>query len=165
MTASPSVGIDVGLSGAIGAVDANGDLPMIDDLPLLARGKGRVKHELDAAALARLVRPNALEVRIVVVEAVAARPGQGVCGVFSLGHSLCVIVGVVQAVSLPVLLVSAARWKRHSVCPPTGPCAPSRHAYGPMLHRKGHGTTDARKPFSLTTAAGIRVDPSSGKTT
>jgi crossover junction endodeoxyribonuclease RuvC len=106
------LGVDVGLSGAIGAVDGNGRLALVEDLPVLARGKGRVKRELDAAALARLLRPHAPDVQLVVVEAVAARPGQGVASMFSLGHSLGVVVGVVQALMLPVLLVTAQSWKR-----------------------------------------------------
>lgn len=105
------VGIDPGLSGALAVLDSQGTVFAVEDLPTLYRGKGRVKHELDPAGLAHLLRPYAAELRLAVVEQVASRPGQGVASVFSLGHSYGAIVGTLAALVIPVRLVLPATWK------------------------------------------------------
>ncbi len=70
---------------------------MLEDLPTITRGRGRVKREVDAAALARLLRPHALYIEVAIVEAVTAMPKLGSASTFSLGHSLGVVVGVLSA--------------------------------------------------------------------
>jgi len=106
------LGIDPGLSGALALLDGDGALFQVEDLPVMARGRGRVKSELDAAGLARLLRPHAGQIRLAVVEQVASMPGQGVASIFSLGHSLGSIVGVLAALAIPLRLVPPAVWKR-----------------------------------------------------
>lgn len=106
------LGVDPGLTGALALLYSDGRMHSVEDLPVMARGKGRVKHEVDPAALARLLRPHADLIRLAVVEQVNAMPGQGAASVFSLGHSLGSIVGVVQALSIPLRLVAPAVWKR-----------------------------------------------------
>ena len=106
------VGIDPGLSGGIAALDGNGAVHLLDDLPTILRGSGRVKRELDPAGLVLLLRPIAADIRVAVVETVASRPGQGVASVFSLGHSLGVIHGVLSALGIPTTTTTPAKWKR-----------------------------------------------------
>jgi crossover junction endodeoxyribonuclease RuvC len=106
------LGVDPGLTGAMALVDASGAFHSVEDIPVMARGKGRVKHEVDPAGLARLLRPHAASIKLAVVEQVSSMPGQGVASVFSMGHSLGCIVGVLQALGVPLRLVPASVWKR-----------------------------------------------------
>lgn len=107
------LGIDPGLTGAVAAVDAHGGISLIEDLPTVTRGSGKVKRELDPAGLAHLLRPITDEIGLAVVERVGSMPGQGVASVFSLGHSAGVIVGVLGTLGIPVQLVAPATWKKH----------------------------------------------------
>lgn len=108
------LGIDPGLTGALAILDREGRAGMVEALPTLqrGRGKGRVRRELDAAGLAHLLRPYARDIRLALVEAVASRPAQGVASVFSLGHSLGLIHGVLGALSIPWQPVTPAAWKK-----------------------------------------------------
>lgn len=106
------LGVDPGLTGALAAVDRQGHVHLLEDLPTVTRGQGRVKRELDPAGLAHLLRPIAGEIRLAVVEQVGSMPGQGVASVFSLGHSAGVIVGVISALGIPLQLVAPSVWKK-----------------------------------------------------
>lgn len=108
------LGVDPGLTGALALLHADGSMHSVEDLPVMARGKGRVKHEIDPAALARLIRPHAMDIKLAVVEQVGSMPGQGVASVFSMGHSLGCIVGVVQALDIPLRLVPPSVWKKRA---------------------------------------------------
>jgi crossover junction endodeoxyribonuclease RuvC len=107
------LGCDPGLTGAIALLNENGSLHSVEDLPVMARSKsGRVKNEIDAAALARFIRPRAPDIKLAVVEQVGSMPGQGVASVFSMGHTAGCITGVLQALDIPLRLVPPAVWKR-----------------------------------------------------
>ncbi len=84
------LGIDPGLSGALAALDAHG-LRDVADMPIMARGKGtgRVKSQVNPAGILELLRgwSDPRDSLLAVLEHVAAMPGQGVAGVFSLGDS------------------------------------------------------------------------------
>jgi crossover junction endodeoxyribonuclease RuvC len=111
------ISADLGLTGALAILDGNGRAE-VADMPIMAKGTnaGRVKNEVDPAALSRLLRDwvngQADEV-LVVVEAVSSMPGQGVAGVFSLGDSRGAVRGVIAARGYPMAWVSAAVWKRY----------------------------------------------------
>lgn len=106
------LGCDPGLTGALAAVDSAGHVHLLEDLPTITRGKGRVKRELDPAGLAHLLRPIAGDIKLAVVEQVGSMPGQGVASVFSLGHTSGVIAGVISALGIPLQLVAPATWKK-----------------------------------------------------
>lgn len=112
MNAHLYLGVDPGLTGALAAIDAHGHVHLLEDLPTLARGNGRVKRELDPVGLAHLLRPIAGDIQLAVVEQVSSMPGQGVASVFSLGHSLGSITGVISALGIPLQLVTPASWKK-----------------------------------------------------
>jgi crossover junction endodeoxyribonuclease RuvC len=115
MSADLLFGCDPGLIGALALLNPDGSLFAVEDLPVMARSKkGRVKNEIDAAGLARLIRPHAARIKLAVVEQVGSMPGQGVASVFSMGHTLGCIVGVLQALQIPLHLVPPAVWKRKS---------------------------------------------------
>ena len=105
-------GIDPGLSGAIAFLDAaSGVVLDIADMPTLALSRGgKVKRELDAHSLARLVAERPIDHAF--VEAVGAMPGQGVSSVFAFGKSFGVLIGILAALGVPMTFVAPATWKR-----------------------------------------------------
>jgi len=106
------VGIDPGLTGAVAFYAPGSRTAWVKDLPTVQRGigKARVRRELDAAGLAHLLRP--WDIDTAFVEAVSARPGQGVASVFSLGHSLGTICAVLSALGIAWQPVAPAVWKK-----------------------------------------------------
>jgi hypothetical protein len=53
-----TIGIDPGLSGAIGVL-RDGAFVAVEDMPVVAKGSGVVKNEVDPAGLISLLRKNA----------------------------------------------------------------------------------------------------------
>ena len=107
------IGIDPGQSGAL-AVLFHGKITALLDMPTSARlhGKGR---QVDGYALATwMLEQTAGDDVQVVIEAVAAMPGQGTASMFRFGESLGVVLGVCGALQLPVLWVRPAQWKRQA---------------------------------------------------
>lgn len=111
------VGIDPGLSGALSLIGQSG-LIAVADMPLMAKGTGagRVKNEVNAAALNQLLRGwidgQADEV-MCVLERVSSMPQQGVAGVFSLGDTVGCIRGVIAAHGYELQYVTPQRWKKY----------------------------------------------------
>lgn len=111
------IGIDVGLSGALAAINADG-LVGVSEMPTMAKGAGtgRVKREVNAAALAGILKglcDGQRDEVLIVIERVASMPGQGVASMLSLGDSLGCVRGVVAALGLSLAWVTARQWKRH----------------------------------------------------
>ena len=109
------IGIDPGLTGAL-AVCYDTGYSSFRDMPTFARGNGRVKRVVNVSDLSELISlwiegydKNEI---MVYLETQTARPGQGVAGVFSLGHTLGCIEGVIAAKGLEVSLVRPAEWKK-----------------------------------------------------
>lgn len=99
------VGIDPGLSGAVGFYFPTcPDKVSVYDMPIVGK-------EVNGAALARLVQ--LLDPDLAVVEQVSSRPGQGVSSTFRFGASYGVARGVLSALTIPTILVSPSKWKRH----------------------------------------------------
>jgi len=106
------VGIDPGLTGAVGVLDPDGNYVDVIDIPVMATGaKSRIKNQINAAGLSRILEQQ--EIHVVVLELVNAMPSQGVASMFSLGDSFGTIRGVCGALKLPVELVRPASWKKH----------------------------------------------------
>lgn len=99
--------IDPGLAGAVALVDATGRLLVVDDLPVAGTGAQR---RIDAAGLAELLRHHAPS--LVMVESVAAMPGQGVSSTFRFGQAVGAVAGVTGALGLPLHWVAPGVWKR-----------------------------------------------------
>ena len=111
-----TIGIDPGLSGAIGLL-RDGKYFDVVDIPTTLRGSGSVKYEIDAAGMRRLLltaksMTNDAD-HEVLLERVNAMPGQGVSSVFSLGDSFGVCRAVVSSLNVPLHLVPPAKWKKY----------------------------------------------------
>jgi crossover junction endodeoxyribonuclease RuvC len=107
------IGIDPGLTGAI----ATNDDGYVYDIPVVARG-GVVKHEVDAGALAAMLRAIKIAAKATddegctaVLERTSAMPGQGVGSMFSMGDTRGVIRGVLAALEIPYVEVAPSAWK------------------------------------------------------
>lgn len=110
------IGIDPGLTGAIAKIDHHG-LREIADMPTMKVGTGKVKNQVNGAALSSLLKMWLGEYDkneiMVLIELVHAMPKQGVGSVFSLGHTLGIIEGVVAARGYPSQSVTPGSWKKH----------------------------------------------------
>lgn len=130
------IGVDPGLTGALVAIE-RGEILDLADMPVMLKGKGgaKVQNEINAAALAELLRKwysgfgGAPEAIRVVVETVNSRPTAGppqpcpACkrdtkalgssSVFSMGDSIGAIRGVIATLNLPIEWVPSATWKAH----------------------------------------------------
>lgn len=106
-----TIGVDCGQTGAIAAYDGTIITGLID-MPTMTRlhGSGR---QVDPYTLAtEILDLCAGRNATAVIEAVAARPGQGVSGMFRLGESVGVVLGVLGALQMPVRWVTPGRWKK-----------------------------------------------------
>ena len=112
-----TIGIDPGLNGAIAAVRDGYKLIYYCDMPCLHETRGgKTKRTVSgssvAAALREIIEMCPGEHISVCLELVSAMPGQGVTSMFSLGHSLGVVEGVVLAKSMMLHRVRPAIWKK-----------------------------------------------------
>ena len=105
-----TLGVDPGLSGAVALLDADGAVELLADLPVI---RDRSLAWVDGGALQSMLL-GAIRGRPcrAVVERVSAMPKQGIASAFTFGVGLGSILGVLQALHLPLELVTAASWKR-----------------------------------------------------
>jgi crossover junction endodeoxyribonuclease RuvC len=104
------LGIDPGFGGALAWLDLGGDLH-VEDMPVLTvERNGKVKREIDLAALVALIESH--RPALAVVEHVGAMPGQGVSSMFAFGRGFGSILGALAALRVPVELIEPATWKK-----------------------------------------------------
>jgi crossover junction endodeoxyribonuclease RuvC len=105
-----TVGVDPGQSGGIGVLGADGGFELAVDLPVIS---DKSLTWIDGSALQTILL-DAIRGRPcrVVIERVSAMPKQGVASSFSFGVGFGSILGVVQALHLPIEFVTPAVWKR-----------------------------------------------------
>lgn len=102
------IAIDPGISGAWSHFQ-NGHLTAVEDLPVMGVG---ARARIDSGAFAAALNCRLVEPRIAVIELVGAMPGQGVSSTFKFGYAAGQIIGVVEALSIPVVWVTPGAWKR-----------------------------------------------------
>lgn len=104
------LGIDPGLTGALALLGADRQVEFLADLPII---RDRSLAWCDGGALQSMLL-DAIRGRPcrAVVERVSAMPKQGVASSFAFGVGFGSILGVLQALHLPLELVTAAAWKR-----------------------------------------------------
>lgn len=112
-------GIDPGLGGAIALIKEDGSYFDVIDMPVMSSGThATVKRRVNACEVSKYLSGKSLsftlDTRIchACIERVASRPGEGVCSVFSFGHSAGIVEGVIAAQNIPYTLVTPAEWKR-----------------------------------------------------
>ncbi|MFH0809818.1 MAG: crossover junction endodeoxyribonuclease [Pseudomonadota bacterium] len=117
MSEKMKLGIDPGMSGAVALIAGQRVVHLID-MPVMVLGKSR--RQVNAAELAKTIKgwrsaiaADGSEVTA-YLERVAARPGQGVAGMFNFGVSYGVVQGILGALEVPVVLVAPAVWKKRA---------------------------------------------------
>ena len=112
------IGIDIGLTGAVAAVDSRGTAS-VRDLPTTPDGKGR---RVDGRGLLLLIREFVPigEAALIVFEDVRARPmgnggreGNTMHSQGSMMRSRGIVEGVADITRLDVRVVQPQTWKRH----------------------------------------------------
>lgn len=105
-----TLGIDIGLNGAIALVE-DGQLLEVHDMPTFSMERnGKNKRMVNAAELARLIRqasPGAA-----YLERLNAMPGQGVTSMFSMGQSLGVVLGILAALDIATTTIPPRTWQK-----------------------------------------------------
>ena len=142
------IGIDPGLSGALAALDAEGRVVEVLDLPTLETGNGR--RTVNALALRELLQALP-PIRASWIESVAAMPTDSRVAAFAFGRSVGAIETACLLSAVPVQRVTPQAWKRAAGLPAGVPKAASVETAlrllpgcAPYLTRaKDHGRADA----------------------
>ena len=105
------IGVDPGQTGAIAALQ-DGRLMSLHDMPVMARlhGKGQEVNSSELSSILMECRDG--KPCVVLLEQVAAMPGQGSTSMFHFGESVGVIKGVCGALSISVRMVRPQHWKK-----------------------------------------------------
>jgi crossover junction endodeoxyribonuclease RuvC len=105
-----TLGIDVGLNGAIALVQ-DGELVGVVDMPTVTLDRnGKAKRQVSVPELVDIIKqfdPNEA-----YVEKVFAMAGQGVTSVFSFGRSLGVVEGVLTTLKIKTTLMTPQAWQK-----------------------------------------------------
>ncbi len=105
-----TLGIDVGLNGAIALV-VDGELVSVVDMPTVTLDRnGKAKRQVSVPELVDIIKqfdPNEA-----YVEKVFAMAGQGVTSVFSFGRSLGVVEGVLTTLKIKTTLMTPQTWQK-----------------------------------------------------
>lgn len=105
-----TIGIDPGLSGAIAALNGYGEIVLLEDLPVI---RDKSLAWIDGGALqSLLLESRSGHIARAIVERVGSMPKQGVASTFTFGVAFGSILSVLQAMQIPIELVTAATWKR-----------------------------------------------------
>ena len=109
------IGIDPGISGAICFFE-NGKILEVIEMPNMPEGK-KNKRQVNGAQISNEIikRTKNIEKKNikVIIEQVAAMPGQGVTSMFNFGQSFGVLKGVCSAMQLPMYFVRPTKWKKY----------------------------------------------------
>ena len=109
------IGIDPGITGAICFFE-DGKIIDVVEMPNMAEGK-KNKRQVNGAQIYHEIykRIKNLEKKDikVVIEQVAAMPGQGVTSMFNFGQSFGVLKGICAAMQIPMYFVRPAKWKKY----------------------------------------------------
>jgi len=109
------IGIDPGITGSICFFE-DGKIIDVVEMPNMAEGK-KNKRQVNGAQIYHEIskRIKNLEKKDikVIIEQVAAMPGQGVTSMFNFGQSFGVLKGICSAMQLSMHFVRPAKWKKY----------------------------------------------------
>lgn len=108
------IGIDPGVSGAIGVLTESGAFVDVFDMPTVLANKSSNRQMVNAYELANLLRArlvNAPAGVVAITENVNAMPEQGVASVFAFGKSYGILLGVLAALGISTHIVTPQKWK------------------------------------------------------
>jgi crossover junction endodeoxyribonuclease RuvC len=102
------LGVDPGINGALVILE---DLQPIEWLHMPTYLIG-THNRVNCSVVGNFI--NGARVDVAIVEKVGAMPGQGVTSMFSFGHAVGSIMGVLGAFMIPTTLVTPQSWKKES---------------------------------------------------
>jgi crossover junction endodeoxyribonuclease RuvC len=111
------IGVDPGLRGALACLRLTGEAVGVWPMPV-------VDGEVDGAKLydqlvtlhySRGVQAGRQAFALAAVESVGARPGQGVCSMYTFGRACGVVDGVLAALGIPRESVAPQRWQKEVI--------------------------------------------------
>lgn len=103
------VGIDPGMSGAIGALNENGEFLWVHDMPILGRGR---EGEFDLSKLCAIVDACCLDsLRTVLLEWPQTRPDEAPESSKRFGVGLGILEGMFYYAGIPAKRVAPNKWK------------------------------------------------------
>jgi crossover junction endodeoxyribonuclease RuvC len=118
------IGIDPGLTGALAVIDEH-HVVSVEDMPVYQIRSGKkVKQTLDLPTLRNLLAAQPID--HVVIERVAARPGQGTASMFNFGYGAGAVYGLVVGLQIPCSFVTPQAWQKAAGCGPSPDAARQR---------------------------------------
>ena len=109
------IGIDPGISGSICFFE-NGRILEVVEMPTMTDGK-KNKRQVNGSQIyneiSKKINNNEKDDVRVVIEQVAAMPGQGVTSMFNFGQSFGILKGICSAMQLPMYFIRPAKWKKY----------------------------------------------------
>jgi crossover junction endodeoxyribonuclease RuvC len=144
-----TLGIDPGLTGAVAALDVDGNFLWVRDTPTAKVTK--TKSEYLESAMAQMLGACEDTIDHVWIETQQSMPKQGVASTFKTGVGYGIWLGIIAAYGLPHTAVRATEWKKELGIPPKSDKDVSR-AYAQRLHpssadqlerKLDHGRADA----------------------
>jgi crossover junction endodeoxyribonuclease RuvC len=104
-----TLGIDLGVGGALAAVTETSELVEVFDMPCLNDGPAK-RRTVNAPLLAEIVtKSNSTKA---FVELVGPRPKEGAVGAFAFGRARGVIEGVCASHNVSITWLTPPQWKR-----------------------------------------------------
>jgi|APCry1669189883_1035261.scaffolds.fasta_scaffold28269_2 crossover junction endodeoxyribonuclease RuvC len=103
-----TLGIDPGINGALVIIEDGEPIEWMHMPTYLIGSHNRV----NCSALGNFIMGSRVDVAI--VEKVGAMPGQGVTSMFSFGHAVGSVMGVLGAFIIPTIQVTPQSWKKEA---------------------------------------------------
>jgi crossover junction endodeoxyribonuclease RuvC len=109
------IGIDPGISGSI-CFFQDGVIQDVVEMPTMIEGK-KNKKQVNGSQIfneisEKIKKMDKKNIKV-VIEHVAAMPGQGVTSMFNFGQSFGILKGICSAMQLSVYFVRPAKWKKY----------------------------------------------------
>ena len=109
------IGIDPGISGSI-CFFQDGVIKDVVEMPTMIEGK-KNKKQVNGSQIfneisEKIKNMDKKNIKV-VIEQVAAMPGQGVTSMFNFGQSFGILKGICSAMQLSVYFVRPAKWKKY----------------------------------------------------
>ena len=109
------IGIDPGISGSICFFE-NGKILDVVDMPTMTAGK-KNKKQVNGSQVYNEISKRIKEIDKknirVIIEQVAAMPGQGVTSMFNFGQSFGILKGICSAMQLSMYFIRPTKWKKY----------------------------------------------------
>src|SRR5258708_3687822 len=107
------IGIDPGLSGAVIAINENGELEAFEDTPTITLTTGKKSRtNYSPSEMAASLRQYKDKSHHVFLESVHSMPGEGVSSVFNFGKGFGIWIGILAALEMSYTLVIPQAWKK-----------------------------------------------------